>query len=862
MTTLAEATKTEGNDPISTGLSHTPHLSHSSPSSPTKSASVGQKSNSTTECLVPSPTVSPNEENFVILKSSLVSPNEQEFEQLTAWLAAKLTAGGGETMLDVGTGADDSVSGLSPEDYEASVASLQVLAEAQNADCVLLRERSGGGTKARPHVMGQYLVRKKADITDFMEVRVAVVGNVDAGKSTLLGVLTHGELDNGRGHARMKLFRHKHEMESGRTSSVGNDILGFDSTGKVVNKPDHGHLDWVKICRDSSKVITFIDLAGHERYLKTTVFGMTGHLPDFTMLMVGANAGIVGMTKEHLGLALALNVPVMVVVTKIDMCPPNVMQDTLRLLHKILKSAGCRKVPLLVRSEDDVVVAATNFVSERLCPIFQVSNVEGTNLHLLTMFLNLLSIPRTCQDDSQPPHFQIDDTYQVPGVGVVVSGTCIKGVIRVNDTLLLGPTGMGEFVPMPIKSIHRKRMPVREVRGGQTASFALKKIKISEVRKGQVLIDASLNPASCWEFKGEILVLHHPTTISTKYQAMVHVGPVRQTASIMAMDRDCLRTGDKAHVHFRFIKHPEYLQPGLKMVFREGRTKAVGKVLEVIPKAAPAHQQHRNHKINKMLKQSAAAAAAAAAAAHTPVSPGDPSVGALPVTAPSSCCTRSPGATSTTSPLDAVAYDPSSTTIHSINALSSGTVTPVISPRLASTSSSEHPSKISQRQPPSPSSCSSVPERQQDSAQYIPSLTPTTDQPQFSPPNCPTEQCKTSPVTSSSALLPSDVLVPSTTIITQFPATANTIVAPDAPGSSTLVTVPPAATAVPDRAPKTAASSSYVQKKQRNRRGGKHRCRSSNESSEDAGGRLPHTRAQQDTPGGLALKATWPEGLS
>ena len=80
------------------------------------------------------------------------------------------------------------------------------------------------------------------------------MGNVDAGKSTLLGVLTHGELDNGRGLARMKLFRHKHEMESGRTSSVGNDILGFDATGKVVNKSDHGHLDWVKICEQSAKV--------------------------------------------------------------------------------------------------------------------------------------------------------------------------------------------------------------------------------------------------------------------------------------------------------------------------------------------------------------------------------------------------------------------------------------------------------------------------------------------------------------------------------------------------------------------------------------------------------------------------------
>ena len=58
---------------------------------------------------------------------------------------------------------------------------------------------------------------------------------MDAGKSTLLGVLTHGELDNGRGMARQKLFRHKHEMETGRTSSVGNDILGFDVEGIRIN---------------------------------------------------------------------------------------------------------------------------------------------------------------------------------------------------------------------------------------------------------------------------------------------------------------------------------------------------------------------------------------------------------------------------------------------------------------------------------------------------------------------------------------------------------------------------------------------------------------------------------------------------
>lgn len=76
--------------------------------------------------------------------------------------------------------------------------------------------------------------------------------------------------------------------------------------------------------------------------------------------------------SEHLGLALALNVPVFVVVTKIDMCPPNVLQDTMKLLARILKSPGCRKIPVIVQNTDDVVVSATNFVSERY--VLQVSS--------------------------------------------------------------------------------------------------------------------------------------------------------------------------------------------------------------------------------------------------------------------------------------------------------------------------------------------------------------------------------------------------------------------------------------------------------------------------------------------------------
>lgn len=62
--------------------------------------------------------------------------------------------------------------------------------------------------------------------------RPAVAGSMDSGKSTLVAVLTNGAdgrplLDNGRGSARMAVFRHKHEIESGRTSSISQQVRGL-----------------------------------------------------------------------------------------------------------------------------------------------------------------------------------------------------------------------------------------------------------------------------------------------------------------------------------------------------------------------------------------------------------------------------------------------------------------------------------------------------------------------------------------------------------------------------------------------------------------------------------------------------------
>jgi len=305
-------------------------------------------------------------------------------------------------------------------------------------------------------------------------------------------------------------------------------------------------------------------------------------------LMVGANAGLIGMSKEHLAIALALGVPVCVVISKIDMTPANVLQETIKQVTKILKSPGCRKTPVFVKSAEVAVEVSQAFVTERLCPIFQISNVTGEGLDLLRSFLNLL--PSSEGDQSkfasdQPLEYSVTEVWSVPYVGVVVNGILNSGSIKAGDAVLFGPDSNGGWIVSAVKSIHRKRTPVNSAEAGQCVSFALKKVRRAAVRKGMVIVArADTPPRAVRQFEGQVLILYHNTTLQTNYQAMLHCGAVRQTVRIIGMDNPngVLRTGDRATVAFEFISHPEYVKEGMKLLFREGKTKGLGVITKLL----------------------------------------------------------------------------------------------------------------------------------------------------------------------------------------------------------------------------------------------------------------------------------------
>lgn len=518
-----------------------------------------------------------NDEGYVEYKWSLHNPSPQRFAQLVTQLKFRLLEGQGEAFYEIGVTDSGVLKGLPGDKLAASLLTLKKMAQELNAEVHVVREEKG----LEGNVIEALVRHLPRSSEEYLDLRVAVAGNVDSGKSTLIGVLTgNGSLDNGRGLARAQIFTHKHELETGRTSCVSQQIMGFNAMGEIVNYSHIRNLSWSDVLEKSSKVLTFFDLAGHERYLKTTVFGLTAHVPDYCMIVIGANMGVLRMTKEHLAVALALKVPVFVVITKIDISPGHILDNTREHICKLLKSPGARKLPVLVKSISDVSMASQNIVNDRIVPIFEVSSVTGDGLDLLSKFLNLIPTRRNWSTAvTEPAEFQIDETFMVTGVGTVVAGTTISGSIAIGQYLHLGPDSSGNFVKVQVKSIHYKRTSVKRIVAGQTGSLALKKVKRSSIRKGMVLLDSGVRPGAVWEFYAEVMILYHSSTIRVNYQAVIHCAAIRQAAKVLSIESEVARTGDRTKILFRFLYHPEYLKGDARFIFREGRTKGIGKVI-------------------------------------------------------------------------------------------------------------------------------------------------------------------------------------------------------------------------------------------------------------------------------------------
>lgn len=527
-------------------------------------------------------------------KYQLLNLTEEKYNKRITQMKYRVNEGNGEAIYFIGIMDDGTPIGLSKSEYDESVLNLHNIAEKLHYNVISINE-----SVINNYYVGEFLIRYITN-NEYIDLKIGVAGNVDAGKSTTIGTLTNCIYDNGRGSARVSVFNYKHELDTGRTSSIGHQIIGYNMKGELINEKMKSDkpLTWNEIVEQSSKVITFYDLAGHEKYLKTTIHGLTSLSIDYCLIVVGANMGINHMTKEHMYICMAMKIPIIIIVTKLDIIkksqelingiePKQILENTINGIHKICKTL-IRKVPYNISNNMDVINAVKNIKTDSVVPIIQISNKTGEGLDKLKLLLNLLPIINDfTKYINKPVELLIDNTYTVTGHQTIVSGLLKSGMINVNDILAIGPYSDGSYKQTKVRSIHCKYCNIKQARAGLYICLSLKNITRQEVKKGMIIVsDIPDSKIAVKTVSAYIHILHSPTTIKVGYVPFIHIEHIRQAAKIIeikklesAEDDNMLRTNDKANIILEFLNKPEYVKPNMRLIFRESKIKAIGKII-------------------------------------------------------------------------------------------------------------------------------------------------------------------------------------------------------------------------------------------------------------------------------------------
>jgi len=523
-----------------------------------------------------------NDEGKVEYKWLLTNLTTERLGRLATQMKYRLQEGNGECLYEIGLKDNGFPEGITQEEFEETHQNLIKIAENNHASVKLLQKK-----KFKNKFLGEFLIRENPQNQNYIDLSILVAGNVDAAKSSTIGCLISGKLDNGRGLSRTQVFNFIHEIETGRTSSISHQIMGFNQNGVVNNTLRK--LTWPEIVKDSNKIITFYDLAGHEKYLRTTIYGFSSTYSDYAMIMIGANMGVTAMTKEHLALCLTYKIPFFIVYTKIDIAPQNVYDKIKETVKKLMSSTGVRKIIVEIKDIDNAILCSKNILSDNIVPTLEISNVTGHHHDLLKDFLNLLPQRKNfSQYKNDPIELTIDEKYSVNGVGTIVAGILRRGTIKLNDNVLIGPDSIGNYLKTQVKSIHCKRVNVDEVSAGSYVCLNIRKIQKSWVKKGMVILSGNKIPQTVWMFEAEINILQsHSTTIKVGYEPNIHVNNLSQVCVIQSIEKmngddKVLRAGDKAYVRLCFKYRPVYLCEGNRIVFREGRVRGIGIIKNII----------------------------------------------------------------------------------------------------------------------------------------------------------------------------------------------------------------------------------------------------------------------------------------
>jgi GTPase len=416
---------------------------------------------------------------------------------------------------------------------------------------------------------------------------IAMAGPVDSGKSSFVGVCTTGMLDDGRGSARATVAKHKHEIDAGKTSDISTRVLKLDG----------------------GKALTFIDLCGHEKYLKTTARGISGYFPDYGCIIVSPQREVTIVTPQHYKLLLSQNIPVFIIISRVDVTLEASYKSTREKITKLLRTGGQKPEfvngyrhykslesgkfsdeEFRAKKNKDIETITENLMlnkrgKQATVPVITVSNVDGyyidvckavmnrleprdiwnqdsTNNRIVKIFLDKLKLDyNDINTKFSGSKFHVDTAFSVDGIGLVVSGILMGDSVKIGDMLNIGPFG-SDFVQVKIRSMHnnnREQISVLEDhgRGCMNITFPKKstlQIKKSNIRKGVVLVTQDQVQNICFRFKAAIFIFDKSVSIKPYYSPVINIGTICQAARVLEDDTFTEEIVDTANGGRRIVK--------------------------------------------------------------------------------------------------------------------------------------------------------------------------------------------------------------------------------------------------------------------------------------------------------------------
>lgn len=342
-------------------------------------------------------------------------------------------------------------------------------------------------------------------------------------------------------------------IDHGKTALI-RALTGID-TDRLAEEKRRGisiDLGFAFLTLPDETQISFIDVPGHERFIKNMLAGVGGI--EAVLLVVAADESVKPQTREHFEICRLLGIEHgLVVLTKIDLASENQL------------SQACAAVRVL---------CAGSFLEQ--APIIPVSAVTGQGIGELKAALKKLARSCVGRRHGDLARLPIDRSFVLKGFGTVVTGTLWGGVLQTGDTLEIHPGA----IEVRIRGLQVHGRTVALVNAGQRAAVNLSGIDHSVIQRGSLLVAPKLFHTTN-RLQAFVSWLPRLDLPSRREDLLLHTGTseIVVCAALLATDS----SGSLIHME---LPEPALVLPGDRVILRRpspSQTIGGGHIIDAFP---------------------------------------------------------------------------------------------------------------------------------------------------------------------------------------------------------------------------------------------------------------------------------------